>query len=251
MLDPYITFGIRGAVTLANLAEALTNMRHLVDALQREIAPEAALTWLVDDLRPGSAIATFRPQGPDVESAAAIVAAYGAIGSALERGEEIPYSAPVRSSARRLSLALREGVTAIHFRTPTIHATLSEPAPSAPPQSDLQYSLGALRGTVQTLTERRGLCVFLYDALFDQPVRCYITREQQEQAADTWGKRVIVLGRIGRHRSDGRPVEIRDITGFRLVETPQPGDWRRIIGILPAPEDAPPSEDVVRRLRSA
>ena len=86
---------------------------------------------------------------------------------------------------------------------------------------------GTVEGRLQTLSERHRPNFAVYDALTDQPVRCYISERELAQAWRAFGHRVAVSGQV-RYRRNGQPVSIK-------VES---------IYVFPPDEDLPTAEDV-------
>ena len=66
-----LTLELNGDISLAQFAEAMKRFQALVADLSKDIGKDATISWRVDDLNKGSAIAT--------------VQGYGAAGDVIER----------------------------------------------------------------------------------------------------------------------------------------------------------------------
>lgn len=94
-----------------------------------------------------------------------------------------------------------------------------------------RQSYGAIEGKMQTITDREGFRLVVYDSLFDYRVDCFIDEELMEKAVGSFRKRVRVSGMVQYDRK-GDPVSIKvdDIYTFRPnSELPS---VREMIGIL-------------------
>ena len=118
MASDNLTFEIDGEVHLEDLTDSLARFQRLIDALTEEVSKKAGIAWVVDDLRPGSAVATIRGVAVDMEAVARVVHAYGAVGQALHRGHPIPYSEKVRKAAQEIMSVLGGNVVSVRFETP-------------------------------------------------------------------------------------------------------------------------------------
>jgi hypothetical protein len=112
----------------------------------------------------------------------------------------------------------------------------------------LTYAYGRLKGTIQTLSMRRGVHFTLYDVLFDRPVNGYLKEGQQELIREYWGKKVFVSGRICRDPDTGKPLNIRDVSEIEVVNS-KPGGFRRAIGIIELKQGETP-EEIIRGIRN-
>lgn len=66
-------------------------------------------------------------------------------------------------------------------------------------------------GIVQTLNDGSSIEFVLHDAIFDKPVRCYVTEATKYLLKDILGKRVTVVGIVGREFDTGFPFWVNDI----------------------------------------
>lgn len=249
MTKDTLTLGLEGDIGLEDFAQAIGRFTGLIDALSKELSREAEIEWMIEDLYSSSAVATVRGICETRDAVARVVDAYVQVGDALAAGAGIPFSTEVRREATALTDVLDGRISSIRFETPERDVIITgKPSVGLRPGA-VQYSLGTVKGTVQTLTMRRGLKFTLYDALFDKAVSCYLTEEQQERMREVWGKRAAVSGRVGRDPQYGRPMVVRDVTDIAVLKPPEPGSYKRARGVIPWKMDDEPPEDVIRRLR--
>ncbi|MGC1378166.1 MAG: hypothetical protein WA821_18190 [Anaerolineales bacterium] len=246
-----LTFVLEGEVTLNAFASALSDFNALLNGLSREAGGNAAIEWRVDELYAGSAVATFQGVYEDQNMIEKVVDAYETVGEALANGQEIPFSEAVRRSARNITNLLNGKITSLRFETPAREFIVSGKARIGEKAPPMKYSLGTVKGTVQTLSMRRKLSFTIWDALFDKPVNCYLKEGEEERMRNAWGKRAVVSGRIGRQSESGRPIVIREVKDIRILEDADTGSYKRARGVLPwQPGDEKP-EETLRRLRNA
>lgn len=68
--------------------------------------------------------------------------------------------------------------------------------------------LGSIEGKLQTISERGGPKIIVYDALTDKPIRCSVTEEMLYEMTSAFGKRVYVYGVIN-YNKYGEPTNIK------------------------------------------
>src|SRR4051794_26634668 len=220
-----LTFEIDGEVSLERFAQGMTRLQRLVTALTNEVSRGASIDWIVEDLRPGSAVTTVRGIAEDPETVERVVRAYTVVGRALAQHQMVPYSPAVAKSANQLLELLGDDVTAIRFETAEDEITIDSREGSSNGRA-LTGAYGAIGGRVEVLSRRRGLRFTLYDALSDRAVSCYLADGQDELMRDVWGRRVTVSGWVSRDTITGRPVSIRDITDVTPLTEVLPGSYR-------------------------
>ncbi len=242
-----LTLALNGDVTLQEFAEAMREFNALVTGLTTEIARDASIEWVIDTLEAGSALATVKGETDSPDKLAAIVNAYSTVGRALHAHEPIPYSDRVRNPAQKLVGLLDSKITSLRFETAS-DEYLIEPYVEGKPELKPTYAYGRLKGTVQTLSARRGIKFVLYDILFDRPISCYLKEGQEELIRPYWGKRVYVSGKIGRDPETGKPFVIRDITEIEPVDS-KPGGFRRASGMIQLGQNETP-ESLIRAIRN-
>jgi len=113
-----ITFALEGErIPLRDFAAAVQDLYSLIAGLSDDVAKEADIRWLVQDLQVGSAVAVFHGQSAKPDGVARVVAAYHVVGRALRTHEPIPYSERVRNAAHSLVKLLGADVTGVRFGT--------------------------------------------------------------------------------------------------------------------------------------
>ena len=242
-----LTFELGGRVEIADFANGIVAFRRLVTALTPQ---NAGVTWVVEDLQSGSAIATFRGEAPNPLEVERIVDSYEKVGVALAQHEDLPQFGSQVTRAADAIKHLTRTMEYVRFETQdsdyTIYRNGDYPAKPAP-----TVSIGAITGRVQTLSNRGGLRFNLYDTLHDKAVACYLAPGQEELMREAWGQRARVSGKISREGHTGRPTTIRNILGVEiLIDTPT-GSYRRARGAVPWQPGDLLAEDAIRRLRDA
>ncbi|MDE2670779.1 MAG: hypothetical protein OXI51_14130 [Chloroflexota bacterium] len=236
-------------VSVGDFARAVHHFDRLLTALSRAHSGKDAqpIEWQLERLATGSAILTAATDHP---RAGAVVDGYLRVGRALTDGEPLPYGRRVHDPAEDLLKMLSAGVHEIRFETREDEAVLRSSTEREPIAVPLAVSVGAVEGTVEVLSSRRGLRFNLYDSLFDRAVSCYVRSDAGDLLRDIWGKRVVVEGRVSRDPA-GRPVAVREISEVTVVDPPVPGGWRRARGAIPARPGSPRPEEILRRVRDA
>lgn len=261
-----ITLLLEGDIPLEAFAKAMKEFHNLVAALTE--AEGGGIEWIVEDLQPGSALATIRGRSPQREKVEHVVRDYVRVGRALQQNRPIRGPHNVSRSALASGRVIGEKVKKIRFETSEDQAVVS--ARVSPHRrkgqiaevigiDDLRIQLdieqeepveffGAITGRIQTLTNRNVLRFTLYDYLNDKAISCYLQPEQEEQMRDVWGRDVVVEGWISRDPVDGHPLAIRKVSS--IVPLGEGGDYRNAREILPLqPGDELP-EVRIRRLRN-
>ena len=250
MAKETLTLALEGDVSLVEFAKAISNLNLLLNQLTKEVNKDAEVDWIVDELYAGSAVATFRGVNGDLSSIENVVNAYEDVGDSLQSGRSINYSAITQRYARDLVSVIDNRVTSIRFETPEKDFVIvSRPATDI--QEAIKYAWSSVKGTVETLSHRKKLSFTLWDVLYDKPVSCYFREGQEDIMRNTWGKRAVVSGKVGRRSDTGRPIVIRDVKQVRIVEDVEPGSYRRARGVFQWTPDSELPEDIIGRLRSA
>jgi len=251
MAKETLTFALEGDVTLASFASAITEFNALLGNLSKEVADNSPVEWVVEELYAGSAIATFHGVYDNVKIVETIVDAYEQVGEALAFGRDIPFSEAVRKNCRNITGVLNGKVTSLRFETPAHDFIISGRSQVGEKSAPMKYSLGTVKGTIQTLSMRKKLSFIVWDALFDKPVSCYIQEGHEELLREAWGKRAVVTGRIGRQAESGRPISIRDVKSIEVIEKPERGSYKHARGVLPWKQGDEKPEVFLRRMRNA
>jgi len=251
MTKDSITFGLEGEVILDEFKAAINNFDLLLKELSKEVGQETKVDWVIEELQAASATVTLRGICDEAKVVEQIVDAYEIIGESLQFGREIPYSSPVRKYAFALTNILNGRIIAIRFETQAKDFFVSVRVLEGQKTVPMRYTLGSVKGIVQTLSRRKKLAFTLWNSMFDKPVSCYFKEGDEENMRNAWGKRVIVSGRVGRQPETGRPIVVRDVTAVKVWEPVKPGSYRLALGVIPwSPGDELP-EKAIRRLRNA
>ncbi len=239
-----VTFALGGRVEIQKLNKGISVLSRLITALTHP----SDVVWVVEDLQPGSAVATLRGEADDPEKIERIVDDYGNIGGLLERQESLQYGRRIVQAANAIR-ELAQTVEYVRLETPDDDYTIYGNGRAR--ERSLTKSVGAITGRVQTLSNRGGLRFNLYDTVHDRAVGCYLERGQEELMREAWGRRARVSGRVSRELANGRPVVIRQILAVEVLEDIAPGSYRRARGAVPWNVGDKMPEEVIRQLRDA
>lgn len=251
------TLVLDGNVGLVPYRDVVANYTALLVALAVEIAKQSKVEWDLEEVsggqdeEAGEALITARGAAQHVEDVERIVTAFGAVGTALERREPVPYSPAAQKAALGIRSVLNGRIRAVRFQTADTDATVYSDDIPRPATSPPLKAYGAVRGRIQTLSNRQGLRFTLYDVLYDRAVSCYLREDQEEIVRGAWGQRAIVGGWVSRDALTGRPIAIREVTHVETLPETAPGDYRRAIGAAPVAPGEASAEAVVRWLRDA
>ena len=247
MAKDTLTFELGGRVEIKDLENGVIAFRRLVSALT---PPKERVAWVVEDLQPGSTVATLRGESDNPSIVEQAVEDYGNIGGLLARHEELPlYGRQVVKAANAI-IALTRTADYVRFETPDgdhmIYGNGWIPANSTP-----SVSIGAITGRIQTLSNRGGLRFNLYDTVHDKAVACYLSSGQESLMREAWGRRARVSGRVSREATTGRPIAIRHILDVEILEDIKPGSYKSARGAVPWKMGDKMAEEVIRELRDA
>ncbi len=258
MAPDTITLMLEGEVSLEAFATAVRSLSSLVHALTMEEG--GGIEWTVEDLQPGSALATVKGRSGQPERVERVVRNYTSIGRALQENVQIQRGPQVSRPALKLGRLVGNGVKRIRFETPEETTVISErpssrrkrALPSDMPtlQSSgmsMSVALGAVEGEVQTLTKRNALRFTLYDVLSDRAVSCYLQEGQEDIMREVWGKQALVEGWVSRDPTDGHPIAVRQVSSVTPIV--KQGDYTLARAILPLDMGAELPEERIRRLR--
>jgi len=251
MAKETLTLALEGDVALDDFAQAIGNLNLLVNQLTKEVTKDANVVWLVDELYAGSAVATFRGVNGDLSSIENVVNAYEDVGDSLQSGRVLKYSTTVQGYAHKLIGVLDDRVTAVRFETPEKDYIVVGKQKGYMQEAQIKYAWSSVKGSVETLSKRKKLSFTLWDSLFDKPISCYFKEGQEDIMRDSWGRRAIVSGKVGRRIETGRPIVVRDVKQVRVIEDVEPGSYRKAKGVFPWTPGTELPEDIVGRLRSA
>ena len=247
MVKNTLTFELGGRVEIADFANGIDAFQRLISSLTPR---NAGVTWVVDDLQPGSAIVTFKGESADSATVEQIVDQYERIGTALEEDVDLFQFGHRVARAAKAVRDLTQTTEYVRFQTSERDCTIYRnghtslrPLPTV--------AIGAVTGRVQTLSNRGGLRFNLYDTLHDKAVACYLAPGQEEIMREAWGNRATVTGRVSREAHTGRPIAIRHIVSVDPIQEASAGSYRAARGSIPwRTGDASP-EQIIRELRDA
>ena len=237
-------------IGFGEFAEAVAHFDKLLKALSEAVAGRKdPVEWRFGEVVAGSAVVTVDAEHP---KAPVVARDYLKVGRALDGHGDMPHGDRVRVPAEGLAAMLRNGVREIRFQTSEDDVVLCRNAlHDKPAVVPLRPALGAIEGTVEVLSRRRGLHFNLYDSLHNRPVSCYVSAEHADLMRDIWGRRVIVQGLVSRDAERGWPFAVREVTRIERVPEVPPGSYRRARGILPRRPGQPRAEEAIRRTRDA
>jgi hypothetical protein len=251
MAKDTVSLVLGGDVPLATFARVMGNFSALIRSLSDEVVGPGAIEWEISHLEGGSATAVVRgiyDVAADVER---VVQAYGIVGQCLEQARPVPYSDEVVLTAKSITSILDGKVRSVEFVTDDYVASITEPLVEEEERGHRLYSLGTVRGVIETISLRGRLKFTLYDDLFDRAVHCYPDEGQREHLRKVWGKHVSVSGWIYRDPDMGRPLEVTRLGTIVILEDFPPDSYKAARGVMPwRPGDELP-EVLIRRLRDA
>ncbi len=254
MAPDTITLMLEGDVTLETFATAVKSLDSLISALT--IEEGGGIEWRVEDLQPGSALATIKGYSSQSERVERVVRGYNDVGRALRENIRINRGRKVSGPAMKLGRLVGNGVKRVRFETQEETVILHNPPTRRPraggeaitfPSNVAVVAFGAVEGEVQTLTKRNVLRFTLYDVLNDRPVSCYLQPGQEDLMREVWGKHAIVEGLVSRDPTDGHPLAVRQVS--KITPTMEEGDYTQARAILPLKPDAELPEVTITRLR--
>ena len=258
MAPDTITLMLEGEVSLEAFATALKSLSSLVNALT--IEEGGGIEWTVEDLQPGSALATVKGRSSRPERVERVVRDYNSVGRALQENIQIQRGPRVSRPALKLGRLVGNGVRRIRFETSEETTVISERPSSRRrqalsleiatvqrPGTSMSVALGAVEGEVQTLTKRNTLRFTLYDVLSDRAVSCYLQEGQEDIMREVWGKQALVEGWVSRDPTDGHPIAVRQVR--KVTPLVKQGDYTLARGILPLALGTELPEERIRRLR--
>ena len=242
-----LTFELGGRVELAGFADGIRAFRRLVDALTPK---SAGVTWVVDDLQPGSAVVTLLGESDNPAAVEGVVEKFEIVGAGLSEHDDLhKFTKQVRDAAVDVR-NLTATTDYVRLETPDSDYTIF-PNGHTPGRPAPTVAIGAITGRVQTLSNRGGLRFNLYDVLHDKAVACYLASGQEEQMREAWGRRARISGRVFREAVTGRPIAIRKIMDVEILSESKPGSYREARGAVPWQPGYPMPEDIIRKLRDA
>ena len=247
MAKTTVTFELGGRVEIEHLAQGISLFRNLMECLTPR---GSGIAWVVEDLQPGSAVATLRGEASDIATVERIVGEYESFGALMSRHEDSALTDRRLLKAASGIRKLATTVEYVRFETPENDYTLrGNDEPHGQPEP--RVAIGAVTGRVQTLSSRAGLRFNLYDTVHDKAVGCYLASGQEELMREAWGRRARVSGSVSREASTGIPIAIRRILTVEILADPEPGSYETARGAAPWRSGYELPEQVVHGLRDA
>lgn len=240
-------------VPLAAFVDAMREMKHVVDALTARYSP--GVTWVIDELRAGSAIATVRATAREttvLKLAHTVERRYLQLAKATQQSSLQKSDLPEEAlfHARRLASLSKAAETSVWFVTAKGDEELGIVA-DVPEASavDRRSAWGSLSGRVETLRRRGGLGFTLFDELDQVPVLCFVSENREQELKTIWGARVSVEGLIKRDPETGYAVTVREIEEIEVLKERSADATRGAFGSIKFHDDAPRSSVLIRRVR--
>ena len=201
--------GPTGAIPAQAFVDVLRTSLHILQELDRagRMAGGRPGTWLLEDLRIGSAEATLRRDGP--ESSGAPERLVDGI-RRLREAEELPqfFSPKLATDMARIGRYIGQaGVSGVsyHALSPGA-ATRSEAitgevvAHARASAEAVEQSLGSAVGLLDIVNIRHGYRVSLFDEESRRAVRCQVSPQSLEEVRSALGHRVRAIGIVTRNR---------------------------------------------------
>jgi hypothetical protein len=239
-----------GTVSFRTFATATDRFAKLLAELPKEAGVSGPVEWVLSDLELGSAILAASPLTAP-ETTTRLVDVYLDLAGRV-RANPFVLDRPALRLVSQLAEVSKELGDSVAFETEDGEVifrpaeTGAQPVPVTPPVTH-----GTVTGRIQTLQLRRGLRFVLYDALHDKAVVCYLAPEHEGLMRDAWGRLAEVTGMVTRDPVTDRPRTVRQVTNVRVLDELDRYAFRAARGVVERRDDAPPSEDVIRRIRDA
>jgi hypothetical protein len=112
-------------------------------------------------------------------------------------------------------------------------------------------SLGAVRGRVQSMSNRGQLRFTLYDLVDDRAISCYLSPGSEDIMREAWGKVAMVEGYVRRDPETGYATTVRGVQDIKIIHEGRLGDYREAIGAAPGFLGDTLPEEIIRRSRDA
>jgi len=251
-----------GKVSVADFRTAVDAFSDLLMTLTAETNAEAAVDWLVSDLKSGSAVLSSRGLFANAEGENTIrlvVGKYEDLAVAATSGTLDRFSDSVRRAMKSLTSVVNGKIPRVFMGTPehpelgrierpielaedtTGQKAVVEPKP---------YSRAAIKGQIVMLDQKHSVYFTLQEAYSYRYVRCYPGKEHRENLGKYWENKtwVIVEGTYMRYGDSPTVTQITDIVA---LPDGVKGGWRSAVGVAPrGPQSGDiSSADAVRKVR--
>jgi len=250
--DDTLTIKLNGTIDAGDFAEAMRRFNKFVRALSTEVDRKAKITLDVEDLQVGSTLVSTHIAAPEPQIVVGTVQSYHDTTQLIARHLPLEgHTKSVQHWGRMIGdLPRLRSIESVRLESVLGEALLvREEIQVDKAPVTLRYSMGALRGRVETLSRRRGLRFVLYDLLNDTPVSCYLSVGQEELMRDAWGRLVLVHGNVGRDAEQWRPEVMRQITDVTILKEVEPESYLGLRGRWKVPAGGLEPEKRIRSMR--
>ena len=238
-----VVLNLDGDVTPAQFLRGVRDFFGVLRSVSENVTGKSGgVQWSIS-VKSGSNLIVAEGHPGDKVLAEDVFTAVGAITDGFEALSSGTTEAPPYFNERTLDLAhdlaqlaeggKKSGLEKVEIRVNGSTVPLSaQAAASVNAIRGKEYrSIGSVEGRLQTVSDRRGFKVVVYDALRDRPVECRFSDDELlEVALGAFGRRVSVFGTVT-YREDGTPLRVR-VNKFRVFrrkeELPPPERARGI-----------------------
>ena len=242
-------------VSLPLLAESLSAFRNVLQEVDKSVAGghSGTLEWLVVSLKAGGSAtieAVAEPREAEADNGPTVIRACVTGFRILDQGPTAveSFTDEALEQLKRLATLVTGEVRGFRVTAPSLNETATITQRTVANIVSLAglgwYSIGSVEGRLETVSIHGQPTFTIYDALTSRAVRCEFEPDFLRRALDSVGARVLVHGRLQRD-ARGRPVRLRDIDAFRVLDAPSSIDV--FIGLLKPEPDAPTH---LKRLRA-
>lgn len=254
-LENELTLQIEGHPDMTEFASFVSSSSGLIKALTTAVIPPRSrkhkkIFWFPIRVNiNGATSVSYEARTENHKNFFRIEEAFFQVAEALRRGEDIPYTTKVATSAQRLrNIISSEGnVKSLVFLN-RAKETIVKSNYQRGDKSSLMTSYDEVQGQIETISSRKGLRFILYDTHFDKAITCYLDKSEDKiDLTKYFDKQVRVMGLVTRDLDNDQPIKIRGIQKITIVE-PSRYNWREASGIVQFPADITP-ESFIRSLR--
>ncbi len=223
-----------GEVTLDDFAKAMQRFKEIVTGLKNEVAPDARIDWLIDDLRKKCAIAKVKgvpATDRDRASVGRIRDAYTDLGQRAAKGEPLHNAEAVVQGIAGLKRLINGHVKSVTLGSEQKRYTIKKTTMFSPAkvQWDTE-TFGGARGKVQSISDRQYLHFTLYDYNDDRPIPCSYPEGSKDKMRKVWGKLVYVEGIVTRDPDTDLVSSIHGISSIEVIRERKAHAWRAALG---------------------
>lgn len=235
-----LTLGGRAdVVPLGSFLTAAQTFAELLEQLDRELSgrTQGSLDWVVADLELGSVtiVAEAQPRDDTLDIAPLVTTRFVEGLALIERTAERPadFTDQMLSGCKKLVAVLNEGVGRLVVRAAGKQAAISQHvAANVDILVGPRYvSLGAVEGTLETVSLHGRPTFNIYDRVHGRRVRCDFSLEILDRVKDALGQRVLVQGTI-HSNARGEPLSVR-VAALRRLPDQAERPPRSITGLDP------------------